>query len=127
MSKEAILIGIIGLLVGILLTIGVTANAVNNNMIGMMEMMGQQRNMMDMDSNMSMEEMTESLKNKSGDEFDKAFLSSMIVHHQGAIEMAKEAKQNAKHEEIKKLADNIISTQTKEIEQMRMWQKSWGY
>lgn len=126
MSRESILVGVIGLLLGVLLTVSISANAVNNNMVNMMQMMGQQR-MMDMDSSMSMEDMMESLENKSGDEFDKAFLSNMINHHQGAIEMAKMAKLNAKHEEIKRLADSIISSQTKEIEQMKNWQKSWGY
>ena len=28
------------------------------------------------------------LKNKTGDDFDKAFIEQMIIHHQGAIEMA---------------------------------------
>ena len=71
--------------------------------------------------------MMESLHAKSGDEFDKAFLSQMIMHHQGALDMAKIAKENAKHQEIKTMADNIIKSQTAEIDQMKQWQQSWGH
>ena len=71
--------------------------------------------------------MMESLRVKSGDEFDKAFLSQMIMHHQGALDMAKIAKENAKHQEIKTMADNIIKSQTAEIDQMKQWQQSWGH
>lgn len=74
-----------------------------------------------------MQKMNDMLKMKTGDEFDKAFLSHMIMHHQGAIDMANMAKQNAKHEEIKKMADDIIQAQKQEIEKMKEWQKSWGY
>lgn len=51
----------------------------------------------------------------------------MIVHHQGAVEMANEAKVNASHDEMKKLSDDIISAQTKEIEMMQGWQTQWKY
>lgn len=76
---------------------------------------------------MTMEDMNNLLKGKTGDEFDKAFITGMIEHHQGAIDMANAAKQNAKHEEIKRMADEIIAAQTKEIETMRQWQTQWGY
>ena len=41
--------------------------------------------------------------------------------------MANEAKKNAKHEEIKSLADDIIKAQTSEIDMMQKWQEDWGY
>lgn len=72
-----------------------------------------------------MDSMMAGLDGKTGDEFDKAFLSEMIMHHEGAVDMAKAALQNAKHDEIKNMANAIISAQTTEIEQMRNWQKSW--
>ncbi len=77
----------------------------------------------DMES--EMEGMMAALDNKTGDEFDKAFLTEMIVHHEGAVEMAEAALQNAKHAELKTMAEAIISAQTTEIEQMQNWQKSW--
>ncbi|MBI4067283.1 DUF305 domain-containing protein [Candidatus Gottesmanbacteria bacterium] len=137
MKNNAILYGLIGLLGGSLLTILIAQNAVNSNNTGMMQMMGMRpANMMQeipkedthgMGMGSSMEEMMESMEGKSGDDFDEAFMESMIIHHQGAIEMAKEAQKNAQHEEIKTLADNIIGAQTKEIDMMRDWQKTWGY
>lgn len=69
----------------------------------------------------------DSLKGKTGDDFDAAFISEMIAHHQGAIEMAKLSAANAKHDEIKQLSNDIISAQEKEISQMKQWQKDWGY
>lgn len=65
------------------------------------------------------------LEGGQGNEFDKAFMAQMIVHHQGAIQMAELALQNAKHEEIKSMARDIISAQNTEIRQMQSWQASW--
>lgn len=131
MNKESILYGVIGLLAGAIIAGFGATYAVNNNHQGMMNMMGMHSNtnnqgMMD-DSDMSMSDMTSSLKGKTGDDFDKAFISGMIAHHQGAIDMANLAKQNAKHDEIKNLADDIVSAQTKEITEMKSWQTQWNY
>lgn len=60
-----------------------------------------------------------------GDAFDKEFIQEMIVHHEGAIDMANLALKNAKHEEIKNLAKNIILSQSKEIEEMTNWNTAW--
>lgn len=125
-QNQSLLYGVIGLLLGIVLTVLV----VNNQMYSMMRMMGMggaAHDMMTMhgSSGMSMNDMVHDLEDKTGDDFDKAFISGMIVHHQGAIDMANEAKKNAKHDEIKNMADDIISTQSREIEQMRQWHKDW--
>lgn len=130
MKKESIMIGVIGLLVGVVLTGFVAGQAVNNNS-GMMRMMGMHTStnndgVMD-DDDMSMGEMTTTLKSKTGDDFDKAFIEQMIIHHQGAIDMAKLAEANAKHDEIKNLAKDILSAQSKEIDEMQTWQTDWGY
>lgn len=80
-------------------------------------------------STQSMEEMMNTmnaeLEGKTGDEFDKAFMAEMTVHHQGAIVMAELALKNAKHQEIKDLASAIISAQKEEISDMKAWQKEW--
>ncbi|MGK2896735.1 MAG: DUF305 domain-containing protein [Candidatus Saccharimonadales bacterium] len=78
-------------------------------------------------SEMSMSQMTDDLKNKTGDDFDKAFISSMIEHHQGAIDMAKLAEKSAKHEEIKVMSNDIMTAQSTEIDMMKNWQTEWGY
>lgn len=72
-----------------------------------------------------MNSMMAELSGKTGDDFDKAFLSEMIMHHEGAVEMAEAAIKNAQHVEIKTMAEAIISAQTTEIQQMQDWHKSW--
>ena len=141
MQKEY-LYGIIGLLAGILFTVVFASNAVNTNNQQMMGMMGiRSQNMMGFDNQgmmqmhkqmmgdgeMSMQGMVRSLEGLSGEEFDKAFIEQMIPHHQGAIDMAQLAKTYAKHDEIKNLANDIISAQTTEINMMREWQTGLGY
>jgi hypothetical protein len=77
-------------------------------------------------SSMSMDDMANMLKGKSGDELDKAFLEGMIPHHQGAVDMAGYMV-NAKHPELRSLAQEIIRSQENEIAQMKRWQQEWGY
>lgn len=69
--------------------------------------------------------MTNSLKGKTGDDFDKSFLTEMMAHHQQAIDMSKPAARNASHQEVKTLASNVITAQTGEISKMKMWQAEW--
>lgn len=71
--------------------------------------------------------MTQRLKQLTGDEFDKVFLSSMIMHHQSAINMAYPGQKNAMHQEVKDLTKAIVGTQGKEIMQMKQWQNDWAY
>ena len=78
-------------------------------------------------SSMSMDDMTMDLKNKTGDQYDKAFIADMIIHHEGAVEMAKLSAANAKHDEVKQLSQAVIAAQEKEIAEMKQWQRDWGY
>ncbi len=64
---------------------------------------------------------------KSAENFDKEFIEEMIPHHQMAVMMATMLKNGTIRPEMKKLAQNIIDSQTKEINQMRLWYKEWGY
>ena len=57
--------------------------------------------------------------------FDQQFIDMMVPHHQGAVEMAKIAQQRGEHAEIKAMAQDIISSQSSEIEKMRGWRKAW--
>ena len=57
--------------------------------------------------------------------FDKAFIDAMIPHHQSAIDMAQVAHKESKSPEMKELAENIVSAQKREIEQMKQWRKEW--
>lgn len=132
MNKENIMFGVIGLLLGVVITGFVAGQSVNNNYTGMMRMMGidtseRAEEVATDHSTMSMAEMNEQLEGLSGDDFDKAFIEMMVAHHEGAVEMAELIPSRAKHDEIKNLGEAIISAQTKEIEEMKQWQQDWGY
>jgi uncharacterized protein (DUF305 family) len=58
-------------------------------------------------------------------DFDKAFIEEMIPHHQMAVMMANMLKGGTQRPEMKKLADDIVTAQTREIDQMRNWLKEW--
>ena len=57
---------------------------------------------------------------------DTEFAQMMIIHHQGAIEMADLAVQQAATPEVKALAERITAAQGPEIELMTGWLESWG-
>lgn len=57
---------------------------------------------------------------------DTAFAQMMIVHHQGAIEMAELAVERASSPEVKELASGIAAAQQPEIDTMTGWLKEWG-
>ena len=80
-----------------------------------------------MDMAGDMTEMMAKLQGLKGEEYDREFLKQMIVHHEQAVDMAQYADTNAKHEELKTLARDIISAQEAEIRQMKQWQQEWGY
>jgi uncharacterized protein (DUF305 family) len=57
--------------------------------------------------------------------FDRAFIDAMIPHHQSAIEMARVASEKSENPQIKELAENIVSAQQAEIEQLKQWREDW--
>lgn len=57
--------------------------------------------------------------------YDQRFLTAMIVHHQDALTMGRDALTKAEHAEIKQLATAIIAAQEAEIAQMQAWQAQW--
>ncbi len=60
------------------------------------------------------------MKGMTGDP-DKDFVMMMIPHHQGAIDMAKIVIQHGKDAELKKMAQEGIPKQEKEIADMKRW------
>lgn len=111
METRALLFGIVGFLLGGLV-VSIAATQLDDESAG---------------GGMTMTEMSEDLTDKSGDDFDAAFITSMIDHHQGAIDMAELAESRAEHEEIKQLSRDIIRAQEAEIAQMHDWRQKWGY
>ena len=108
MSKE-ILYGLGGIIIGLIVGVLLAQNAVNNKQTGIMRMMGMRyQNNSTVSSTM-----------------DAHFIEQMIPHHEDAITMAKLALEKAKHQEIKTLAQNIIDSQSAEINQMKVWYKDW--
>lgn len=81
------------------------------------------RSVADMSS--TMDGMTKGLADLSGTQFEQAFLTEMIVHHQGAVRMAQMVLERTDRPELVQLANAIITAQTGEIALMRGWQSAW--
>ena len=73
---------------------------------------------MTMDGMLSDSQMT-ALENASGAEFDRLYLEGMIAHHEGAIQMAKDALKGNKSALVKALCDVIIADQEGQIVYMK--------
>ncbi len=58
-------------------------------------------------------------------EFDREFMEQMIPHHEMAIVMAGMLAATTERSEMKQLADNIVTSQSREIEMMQSWLRSW--
>lgn len=56
--------------------------------------------------------------NATGTDFDRMFLEMMILHHEGAIEMAEQELADGKYQPTKDLAQAVITGQQAEIEEM---------
>lgn len=54
-----------------------------------------------------------------GEYSDERFIGMMAAHHQTAIEMAQVAQQEAQLPEIRRIADDVVSTQQAEIDELR--------
>lgn len=57
--------------------------------------------------------------------FDRAFIDAMVPHHQGAIRMARAVLTVTEDTELKRLAEQIVADQSREIAQMNRWRAAW--
>lgn len=73
----------------------------------------------------AMDEMMLEFRGKTGEAYEEAFLRGMIVHHIGAIEMAKELLKQTDRPELVELANNIIKSQSEEVNMMKSWLSAW--
>lgn len=63
--------------------------------------------------------MMRDLENLSGTTLDRVFLEDMIMHHMGAIMMARSVTPYIEHQEITDLSRAIVESQSSEIELMK--------
>jgi uncharacterized protein (DUF305 family) len=56
---------------------------------------------------------------------ERAFLSEMVSHHAMAVDMAEMAQERATHPELKSMADDIVRSQSAEIDRMQSWLRRW--
>ena len=57
----------------------------------------------------------------TGETVDEAYIAKMIEHHRGAVAMADVALTRSQDPEIRRMAQAVKDTQTREIEEMRAW------
>jgi uncharacterized protein (DUF305 family) len=108
MTNDQLKYGIGGLLIGAVIVWLVMGSTTNFGFWGMMGQRSTSQNQM-MNSGM----------------MDAHFIEQMIPHHEDAITMAKLALTKAQQPEIKQLAQSIIASQSKEIDQMEAWYQDW--
>ena len=65
------------------------------------------------------------LQSASGQTFDIYWMSQMIEHHTGALEMARSVLKDGKDARVKKAAQDIVTNQSREIEQLKKWLNAW--
>ncbi|WP_240432490.1 DUF305 domain-containing protein [Rubrobacter indicoceani] len=82
-----------------------------------MEMSDEEMEMMGM--SMTPEELAEA------EPFDLAFLDNMTPHHESAVDMAQVALDNSDNPDIQRIAQEIVTAQQSEIEQMQQWREEW--
>jgi uncharacterized protein (DUF305 family) len=58
------------------------------------------------------------LEKASGKAFDELFLTLMVEHHEGAVDMAETEKAKGRYAAAAAMADDIVAAQTAEIEEM---------
>lgn len=58
------------------------------------------------------------LDTRSGNDYDRAWLAEMIVHHEGAIEMCNEVMAAGQHNGARAIAKTIVQVQSEQIAEM---------
>src|SRR3989344_3084461 len=95
-NSNSVIVALLVLIIGfgaVYFARGAQMPSMGTHMMGDGRMMGDSS--MEMGTGNAISDMVSGLFGKSGDEFDKVFLTMMIVHHEGAVEMARAAPRDA--------------------------------
>ncbi len=80
----------------------------------------------DADFGKVMAKMTSDMDVKTTGKPDVDFVRMMLPHHQGAVDMAKVELKYGTDPTLRKMAQDIVSSQEKEITEMKEWQAKNG-
>ncbi|MER7622299.1 DUF305 domain-containing protein [Streptomyces sp. NPDC126503] len=70
-------------------------------------------------SGMMTEQQMKQLAAAKGKAFDRLFAELMIAHHDGAVDMARQERRDGRNATAKRLADDVVRTQSAEIAELR--------
>jgi uncharacterized protein (DUF305 family) len=68
---------------------------------------------------------TRALAKLNGKTYDIAWMSQMIEHHRGAVQMSQMCLKSCVDKDVKAAAQKIINAQDKEIKLMNTWLQTW--
>ena len=68
-----------------------------------------------------MQDMMQQMSGVEAASIDEAFAQMMIIHHQGAINMASQVMQSGDNNEIKQRAQQLITTKQQEVERLQQF------
>lgn len=96
---------------------GEAGQMMDHGSIGMMDMSHMPEHMQGMMG--AMQTMMQNMPTESSNNADADFLLMMIPHHQSAIDMARVELEQGQDEETRTMAQEMINSQQKEIDEMR--------
>jgi uncharacterized protein (DUF305 family) len=119
--KMAAFVGALGLGLAGLPPVSAQQAPSNRTMPGMTMGQAHSDNPAVMDFMEANEKMHQAMSKPMTGDVDRDFVNGMIPHHQGAIDMARVELKYGKDPKLKKLAQDVVAAQQKEIKFMNAW------
>lgn len=133
-KNQTIIIGLLALVIGLLLGyfFGVSSMS-HGGFFGREAMYGEMGarmygdDIIDNDGELMhmMDEMMLIGRGQTGEAYEQAWLRGMVVHHLGAIAMSERLLEQTDRPELIELANDIIESQSAEVELMKGWLDTW--